>query len=210
MTGSSSTPTGAAKARTHRSGSSPGWWLSATPMPVAEAEVADAEVANARASRLLRAISGRSGVAGWRAATPTFWFSALRAAWSGDRASTVSGLSSSRPSHSGPLLSDWAASTCAGCRPSAASTRARWVASGVLRVSGGAAKAMRTAEAVVPPARGRSATTPTAHSWRTSMISPAGPVAWGWPPWASQAWQVPRVGWPAKGSSQPGVKMRTR
>ena len=32
----------------------------------------------------------------------------------------------------------------------------------------------------------------------------------GAPPAASQAWQLPSVGWPAKGSSPPGVKMRTR
>ena len=32
----------------------------------------------------------------------------------------------------------------------------------------------------------------------------------GWPPACSQAWQLPRVGWPAKRISPPGVKMRTR
>ncbi len=82
----------------------------------------------------------------------------------------------------------------------ALSTAARWAASGVARFSGGAAKAMRP-EA---PSSGRSGTTPTAHSWRTT------PASRGWPPWANQAWQVPSVGWPANGNSPPGVKMRTR
>ena len=35
-------------------------------------------------------------------------------------------------------------------------------------------------------------------------------AARGLPPACNQAWQLPRVGCPAKGSSPPGVKMRTR
>jgi hypothetical protein len=38
-----------------------------------------------------------------------------------------------------------------------------------------------------------------------TMMSP-----FGVPPAASQAWQAPSVGWPAKASSLRGVKMRTR
>ena len=45
---------------------------------------------------------------------------------------------------------------------------------------------------------------PLAHSCTMRVGS------WGVPPWASQAWQVPRVGWPANGISAAGVKMRTR
>ena len=50
----------------------------------------------------------------------------------------------------------------------------------------------------------RMRTRPTPHCCTTS------PRARGRPPAASQAWQLPSVGWPANGSSPPGVKMRTR
>ena len=65
-----------------------------------------------------------------------------------------------------------------------------------LRRSGGAANASRA------PSR-RMRTRPTPHC---CTISPPR----GWPPAASQAWQLPSVGWPANGSSRAGVKMRTR
>src|SRR4051812_19788990 len=49
----------------------------------------------------------------------------------------------------------------------------------------------------------RTVTRPAAHSWVIVSGAP--------PPWrSSQAWHVPSVGWPAKGSSATGVKMRTR
>ena len=76
------------------------------------------------------------------------------------------------------------------CRTSGSST-------GPDRTRGGAANSSR------PEAR-RTGIRPAAHS---CTIVPA----WrGVPPASSQAWQVPRVGWPANGSSADGVKMRTR
>jgi hypothetical protein len=65
------------------------------------------------------------------------------------------------------------------------------------RSSGGAAKAS-------PSAVRRTGISPAAHSCTTT---PAPDPMW---PSASQAWQVPRVGCPAKGSSRAGVKIRTR
>ena len=65
------------------------------------------------------------------------------------------------------------------------------------RRSGGAAKARRARSR-------RMRTSPTPHSCTTR------PARRGCPPASSQAWQLPSVGCPAKGSSPPGVKMRTR
>ena len=64
------------------------------------------------------------------------------------------------------------------------------------RSSGGAAKAS-------PAGTWRISTRPAPHSC-TNTSGRA-----GLPPASSHAWQVPRVGWPAKGSSRLGVKIRT-
>ena len=68
---------------------------------------------------------------------------------------------------------------------------------GPLRTSGGAANAR-------PASVGRTVTSPAWHS----CTMPPGSA--GRPPASSQAWQVPRVGCPANGSSLDGVKIRTR
>ncbi len=65
------------------------------------------------------------------------------------------------------------------------------------RSNGGAANAS-------PSAVGRMLINPAAHSW---MITSA---ELGDAPVESHAWQVPRVGCPANGSSATGVKIRTR
>ena len=68
---------------------------------------------------------------------------------------------------------------------------------GSSRTSGGAANAR-------PSSLRRMATSPAPHSWRTT------PSTSGTPPLSSHAWQLPSVGWPAKGISRSSVKMRTR
>jgi hypothetical protein len=65
------------------------------------------------------------------------------------------------------------------------------------RISGGSAKAR-------PSLVRRTVTRPAPHSCTIASTSR------GSPPASSHAWQVPRVGWPANGSSATGVKMRTR
>ena len=79
--------------------------------------------------------------------------------------------------------------TAAMCAASGSST-------GPDRISGGAAKAS-------PAGTRRISTRPAPHSW-TNTSGRA-----GFPPASSHAWQVPSVGWPAKGSSRLGVKIRT-
>ena len=75
-------------------------------------------------------------------------------------------------------------------RPSSSSS------TGPSRSTGGAANAR-------PSAVWRRVTSPARHCCTTVP-------AWrGAPPASSQAWHVPRVGWPAKGSSATGVKIRT-
>ena len=172
---------GAAKARTSISASS--------------ARAATAP--KARASRLERAISAPLPAPPRAPATPTLQPSAARRAWSGASASTVSALSSCRPSQSGPLSSHCARRGCAGARPSAGSTSASVAAGTSRRWLGGAAKARRWP-------LWRMLTRPCAHCCTTC------PGCRGTPPAASQAKHEPSVGWPAKGSSPPGVKMRSR
>ena len=74
---------------------------------------------------------------------------------------------------------------------------ARGSSTGPDRTSGGAAKAK-------PAGTWRISIRPAPHSCTYT----SGRV--GFPPASSHAWQVPRVGWPANGSSRLGVKMRTR
>ena len=70
---------------------------------------------------------------------------------------------------------------------------------GPLRTCGGAANAR--------PAWPGACRTVTSPAWHSCTIAPG--LA-GRPPASSQAWQVPRVGCPANGSSTVGVKIRTR
>jgi hypothetical protein len=91
------------------------------------------------------------------------------------------------------VLQDLGAST-----PRPAAMRASSVSStGPVRRNGGAAKARRAALAA------------DVHQTDAALLHHH--TRWrDWPPAASQAWQLPSVGWPANGSSPPGVKMRTR
>jgi hypothetical protein len=75
-----------------------------------------------------------------------------------------------------------------GLEPSAAATWASTTGLGAERLSGGAAKARR----FVPGSR-RIFTRPTLHSCTMKSL------ACGCPPASSQLWQLPSVGWPAKG-----------
>ena len=117
---------------------------------------------------------------------------------SGSSASTASALSSITESQPGPLSHHWAPTMSARSMPRTAHTGASSSsATGPPLISGGAAKAKRSRS-------WRRVTRPTPHSWTTV------PGFCGCPPASSHAWHVPMVGCPAKGSSLPGVKMRTR
>ena len=113
-------------------------------------------------------------------------------------ASTASALSSSTAIQPGPLSAQ-DASTMAdrSIRSAAATCASRSSVSGPSRSTGGAAKASPSA-----PRRTR-----TRPAWHSCTITPP---SRGVPPAPSHAWQVPRVGCPAKGSSVAGVKIRTR
>src|SRR5690606_19194799 len=116
---------------------------------------------------------------------------------SGCRVSTAAASASWTATQPGPLSIHAARTTSAGPTRSERAMRARSASStGPDRTSGGAWKARRS------PSR-RRVTRPTPHSWTTP--SPAGA-----PPASSQACAVPSVGWPANGSSPPGVQIRTR
>jgi hypothetical protein len=137
-----------------------------------------------------------SAPAGCGATRPSF--TSPRRAQSGFTASTSAALRSITAHQPGPLSTHWWPVMASRGRPQPATMRASSASSsGPLRLSGGAANARR------PPSR-RMRTSPTPHSCTTT------PSCAGTPPAASQAAQLPSVGWPAKGSSPPGVKMRTR
>ncbi|MPN38897.1 hypothetical protein SDC9_186422 [bioreactor metagenome] len=131
------------------------------------------------------------------AARPALASSFLSAAKSGSTPSTVSGWSSSRPSQGDPLWRLRAISTCSRARPSACSTGASSSSEISWESSEGASK--NRAPCALQPIAIR----PFLHSCSTCS------GLRGCPPWASQAWQLPSVGWPAKASSPAGVKIRS-
>ena len=115
----------------------------------------------------------------------------------GRRASTAAALGSSTATQPGPLSAQARSMMSARLRPRiAAMCSASGSSTGPDRMSGGAAKAS-------PAGTWRISTRPAPHSW----MNTSGRA--GFPPDSSQAWQVPRVGWPANGSSRLGVKIRT-
>ena len=116
----------------------------------------------------------------------------------GRMASTASALASSTATQPGPLSAQAISTMSSRAMSSARATRsATGSSTGPLRSSGGAAKARPACvcRTVISPA------------WHSCTIAPG--LA-GRPPASSQAWQVPRVGCPANGSSPVGVKIRTR
>ena len=116
----------------------------------------------------------------------------------GRMASTASALASSTATQPGPLSAQAISTMSSRAMFSARATRsATGSSTGPLRSSGGAAKARPACvcRTVISPA------------WHSCTIAPG--LA-GRPPASSQAWQVPRVGCPANGSSLVGVKIRTR
>ena len=116
---------------------------------------------------------------------------------SGSRASTSSADSISTPTQPGPLSIHSRSTTCDGSIRSARTIRSRSSCdTAPERMNGGPAKASRS------PLRSR--TSPAPHSCTSS------PSVLGTPPASSQACAEPMVGWPANGSSMPGVKMRSR
>ena len=128
--------------------------------------------------------------------TPTFG-SDRSAAWSGSSARTAAASVSCRVSHAVPLSSSAARRTAPRLDPERAEDR-RERGRRRARSAGGRRRREGERRAACGPAPARLVDCCTTTS-----------VAAGRPPAASQAWQVPRVGWPAKSSSPPGVRMRT-
>ena len=163
---------------------------SALSEPVAGSSFTPVAAANTRTS------SCASSRDSCTAAAPTLMPIFFSSAWSGVRLSSVCGLSSKSASHGVPTSSICATRSCAAFRPKAAQTCASAEGAGALRLKGGAVNARRALLLLM-------VTKPTAHSCTTT------PACLGAPPALSHASQVPSVGWPANGSSPPGVKMRT-
>ena len=113
--------------------------------------------------------------------TPTSWPRSLRRAWSDCRPRTVSALSSSRPSHRGPLSAQLRSLDLAGAGPAHRSPVARQ--GGCVRCAARAAR-QRPGFALAPDAHQSQA-----DSWHDGVGSR------GWWSACSHAWQVPSVGW---------------
>ena len=112
-------------------------------------------------------------------------------------ASTASALGSSTATHPGPLSAQARSVMSARLMPrTVAMCPATASSTGPDRTSGGAANAS-------PAGTWRISIKPAPHSC-TNTSGQA-----GFPPASSHAWQVPRVGCPANGSSRLGVKIRT-
>ena len=120
---------------------------------------------------------------------------------------------STNPGRSASTASASASSTATQpgrCRPTTrrgsprarSAARTRRARSATPRPGRRAAAAARRTRA--RPAVRRTGTSPDAHSWTITSSRRATP------PRSSQAWQVPSVGCPANGSSDVGVKIRTR
>ena len=121
----------------------------------------------------------------------------MRAA-SGSSASTVAAESSCRLSQFGPFFSHCAATSRSRSVPSAAST-----ASSVVGADLGARQRRRRE-------RRAGAVEPDPDQADAALLDDLARPRFGRPPRSRHAWQLPSVGWPANGSSPPGVKMRTR
>ena len=97
------------------------------------------------------------------------------------------------------------------CRPSAQSTTC-----GVVDAAGPGRSAARSSSDTAPErssggaAKASRSPRPYPHQARPPHSCTTSPGAAGTPPASSQAWAQPRVGWPANGSSPPGVQIRSR